>query len=731
MYKMFKLNYTPYTDIKEYVSYISQGNYKKVYKRKNNKSGYYVYDIPCAFDIETSSFYRNGEKQVIMYIWQFAFNGNVIIGRTWEQFIELLQALQKAFNLSEDLQLYVYIHNESYEFQFIRKRLNWVNVFSVDTRKPIKALCTYGIEFKDSYILSGYSLDTVGKNLHTYKVRKLVGYLDYDKIRTPETPLTDKEIAYCINDVLVVSAYIQEYIESVGKITNIPLTQTGTVRNFCRKNCYYGFSKDKNIRQQTYYDYRALMSSLKINSIEEYNLLKRAFQGGFTHANAEYVGKINTNVSSYDFTSSYPYVMLSEKFPMGTGFRLDNFDFRKFSQYRENYLMVFDLHLIGVQPRVFADNPISISRCYKQVNSVVNNGRVVYADELYLSATNIDLDVYLAFYEIDHVEISNCYCYAKDYLPKNFILSILKVYNDKTKLKGVKGSEKEYLHAKELLNSMYGMSVTDIIQDLITYDDINEWDLEEQDKNELLKKYNESKNRFLFYPWGIFVTSYARRNLFSGILECSGDKNHKSDYIYSDTDSVKIMNRERHEKYFTEYNQKVEQKLRAMCDHYEIDFNLCKPKTIKGKEKLIGVWDYEGDYLYFKTLGAKRYMYYDNDLHSTVAGVSKQGVVNYLKTEYHNYRREKLHGKNVSRETFIKFVFGKFNNQLVIPDEFTGKLTHTYIDTEMTGVVKDYFGKQYQYDELSGVHLSKTDYKMTLSQAFIDFLNGVQYERQL
>lgn len=713
---MFELHYNYTYSIDEFIYNVSRETLTSAYKRNGKNKGYYVYNVPCSFDIETSSFYNEkGEKQVIEYIWQFGLNGWVIIGRKWETFIELLERLQSFLSLEvDDLVLYCYVHNLSYEFQFIRKRLKWLNVFSTDTRKPIKALCDFGIEFRDSYILSGYSLETVGNNLQKYKVKKLVGNLDYNKIRTPETELDEKEISYCVNDVLVVMAYIQEYIEQMNNnITLIPLTQTGLVRKFCRKNCYYGFSKDKTIKQQTYYDYRNLMETLTINSIDEYKLLKRAFQGGFTHANSLHVKQVEQNVSSYDFTSSYPYVMLSEKFPMGKGFIVKDLTKEKFNKLNKQFLMVFDVKMIGVSPKVNADNPISISRCYHIKNYTVNNGRVVFADEIGLSCTNIDLEIYLAFYDIEHLEVTNCYCYAKGYLPKNFILSILKVYNDKTKLKGVKGKEKEYLHSKELLNSMYGMSVTDIIQDLITYDDINEWGEEIQDKQELLDKYNNKKDRFLFYPWGIFVTAYARKNLFSGILECGND------YIYSDTDSIKILNREKHEKYFTEYNNRVVEKLKKMCITYNIDFGLTHPKTIKGTEKQIGVWDYEGDYSYFKTLGAKRYIYFDNDgLHVTIAGVSKKGVIDYFTDKY----------KNVSRETFIHNVMNDFDSDLVIPCNYTHKLTHTYIDDIMQGTITDYKGGKYNYKELSGVHLSQTDYKLTLSQAFINYIKGVKLE---
>lgn len=136
------------------------------------------------------------------------------------------------------------------------------------------------------------------------------------------------------------------------------------------------------------------------------------------------------------------------------------------------------------------------------------------------------------------------------------------------------------------------------------------------------------QNRFLFYPWGIFVTAYARRNLFTGIHEA------KDDYIYSDTDSIKIMNGKAHEAYFKAYNMQVQMKLRAACKYHGLPFSLCEPQTIKGITKTLGVWDFEGTYTRFKTLGAKRYMVQEPnalkangrayDFSLTVSGVNKK-----------------------------------------------------------------------------------------------------------
>lgn len=703
----FKISDDYYISIDAFINCVKKMRFSKAYQRKKT-GGYYVYNVPVSFDIETSSFYNDKhEKQSIMYIWQFGINGVVIIGRTWNKFLQLIDELVTILNLSDKLRLYVYVHNLSYEFQYMRKWFTWVNVFAVDVRKPIKALTTNGIEFRDSYILSGYGLEKTGEQLQKYKVKKQVGLLDYYKVRTPITPLTGSEIKYCIYDILVVMAYIQEQIDEYGNIVKIPLTNTGRVRAFCRERCFYGFSKDKNIRQQNYYNYRSLMNSLTLTA-DEYTLLKESFQGGFTHANAIHVGDILTNVTSFDFTSSYPAVMLSEKYPMGKGFKINISDLKTFQLYNSKFFLVFYVRLINVSPRIFADNPISQSKCIKCVNPIINNGRVVYADEIVLACNNIDLKVYADFYYFEHLEISNCYAYALAYLPKNFILSILELYGMKTKLKGVDGKEIEYLHGKGMLNSCYGMTVTDIVRDILNYSD--NWNEPiPADAKEQIEKYNSSKQRFLFYPWGCAVTSYARRNLFSAIKECAND------YAYSDTDSVKILNAEKHKQYFDNYNKQIKEKLKAVADYYKIDFELFQPKTVKGVKKLIGVWDFDGNYKMFKTLGAKRYLYLtDNEkVTATVAGVSKKGIVKYLQSKY---------GNNYNK------IFNAFNTDLIVPSDYTGKLTHTYIDNEMQGTVTDYDGIKYNYYEKSGIHLSPTGYDMSISQLYLDYIRGVKYE---
>ena len=675
---------------------------------KTNK-GYSYRDTVTSFDIETTSAIINNEKVAFMYIWQFAIEDVVVYGRTWEQFQGFINQLHDIFNLTKNDRLLCYIHNMSFEFQFMRKYVNITKVFAVDERKPVKMQIDLGIEFRDSYILSGYSLASVAKNLTKHHVRKLVGYLDYDKIRTSETPLTDKELEYCAYDVIIVVDYIHEQIDEFGDITKIPLTNTGRVRKFVKDNVYYTSKNHKHTSQGKYKKYRDLMMGMQLDSAT-YIRLKKAFQGGYTHANANKTGKVIPNVSSYDFTSSYPTVMLSEKFPMSSPFDMDIPDLETFNKVRYQYALLMDVRFENIQSKVEFDNYLSDSKCITK-NGIINNGRIYSADILETTITNVDFEIIERAYTWDKIAIGKVQAWYINYLPKNIIKSILALYKNKTELKGLTTNRTEYMRSKGMLNSMYGMSVTDIVQVNNDYKD-GEWQKQPTDIDKDIKKYNNSKNRFLYYPWGVWVTAYARRNLWMGILSCGND------YCYSDTDSIKIEHGKNHIEFVKKYNKMVMWKLDQMCDFHGLDPELTRPKNIKGQKKQIGIWDNEGVYDRFKTLGAKRYLFEkDGDLHLTVAGLSKRNGIEYMKKKCNN--------------DFDK-VFQMFNDELYIPKNETGKNTHTYIDTEKHFMIKDCYGKQCEVDTQSGIHLSKADFTLSISKQYGEFLknftNGYLFE---
>lgn len=644
-------------------------------------------NIPCSFDIETSSFYENDEKRACCYLWQFGYNGKVIIGRNLHtEFISFINKFSAALNLSISKRVICYVHNLAYEFQWIRKYFIWEEkeLMCNKIRQPFKAVSTLGIEYRCSYILSGYSLAKVAENLQHHKIKKLVENMNYDIIRHSKTKLTNSEIEYAVNDVLIVMCYIDEELDKVeGGIWNIPLTNTSRVRRYIRNNSE---------------QFRKKVRSLTLTA-DSYIAAKKAFAGGFTHCNSKYTGVTLYNVGSYDFTSSYPYVMISEKFPMSPPQLITIKNQQHLQQALQLKCCIFQITFYDIFS-VANENFISYSRCENVIDAVTDNGRIFAAKELTTTITEIDYQIIIAAYKFSNVKIHYFYICDKKYLPLQFVTDILKLYKDKTELKGVEGKEVEYLTSKGMLNSCYGMCVTDIVRDEFLYSNKNDsWYKQSPNIEEKIDDYNNDFGRFLFYIWGVYVTAYARYNLINTILKLGND------YVYSDTDSIKFLNVKKNSPIFESYNQSVVDKLKQVSTERNIDFDLFQPKTIKGKSKLIGVFDFEGVYNGFKTLGAKRYLYTDsnNEYHITIAGVNKKTGVKMIKS------------------------FDDFKFNMVFTAEYCGKLTHTYIDEEINGVVTDFNGVSSEYHELSCIHLEKTTYEMTISNDYELFLNDIEH----
>lgn len=671
----------------------------KAEKKKNNKSISY-YNIPCAFDIETTNTYNADNKKIaFMYIWQCCINGTCFIGRTWDEFLYFYGSIVETFQTDEKTKLIIYVHNLSYEFQFLRKWLEWAKVFAIKERKPIYAETVDGVIFRCSYLLTNKSLERLSENITKTEIKKAVGFLDYNKIRHNNTPLTDLEIEYCIKDVQVLCAYIDEQIEKEKYIFNIPLTQTGYVRRYTRKKCLRKGNKPN-------YGYKRLIDNLKINNLLEYNMLKSAFCGGFTHSNPFNSNELKKNIIAYDFCSSYPAVMLAYDYPMSKGEFIKIKSREDFYAKLRCYCCIFTIKLknLHLKNSNFNECYIQRSKCHSIKKFTECNGRITECEECIITITDLDYYIIDKMYSFDF-ELSNFIIYQRGKLPKEIIESILYFYKGKTSLKGVKGMEEEYLNCKEMLNSLYGMCVTDVIRDEYTY--INdEWGIASTTNDEKIEKIEDmncSFSRFLFYPWGVFVTAYARRALFSGIFECG------EDYIYSDTDSIYINNNHNHDEYFKKYNDYIIRRIQDTLNYYNIDIEEMQPTTKEGIKKPVGIWEIDKKCLLFKTLGAKRYIYMktDGEISITVAGLNKKVAAPYLLEKY-KYN-----------------IFNEFKNGLTIEKGNTGKLTHTYIDDEIDGNIIDYLGNEGNYKEKSFIHLEESTFEMGLEN-YLLFLSTLK-----
>ena len=153
-------------------------------------------------------------------------------------------------------------------------------------------------------------------------------------------------------------------------------------------------------------------------------------------------------------------------------------------------------------------------------------------------------------------------------------------------------------------------------------------------------------------------------------------------------------------------------KQQKTLEYYNLNPNLLNPKTVEGVSKPLGVWDFEGYYTRFKTLGAKRYLVEeDENLYLTVAGLSKMNGINYMIEQCNN--------------DFSK-VFDMFTDELTIPKENTGKNTHTYIDDPITETIVDYTGIEENVTSQSGVHLESAHYSLSISDYFVKFYTMLQ-----
>ena len=684
----------------------SQENFEWVYSHK-----IHYLNIPISFDIETSSFYEGIAKKAIMYIWTCNVNGTTFIGRTWKQFTQLLDLMTEVFGLIKyNKRCLIYVHNLEYEFQFMRKWFDWHDIFADDKRQPLYAVTKGGIEFRCSYRLSGYSLAKLADELRYYKTKKMVGDLDYYLIRHSNTPLTEKEMKYCTQDTQVVVCYIQEEIDKNGDIAHIPYTKTGYVRRYCQDECLAIHKQNDDVSRLKGLKYRDVMQSLTL-TYDQYKMCKAGFQGGFTHANINYVNETLHDVGSIDFTSSYPFTMMAQYFPMSSPREVEIHDMKDLEFYLSSYCCLFQVQFTNLRPLTTIENPISSSRCSYLEGYHINNGRVIDAKILETTITELDFDIYRNFYAWDDIRVGKFLVFYRGYLPTSLVKCLVKFYKDKTTLKGVAGKEEEYLQGKAMLNSAYGMAVTDIVRDDLEYHQemyTNEWQVGSETPVSQLKRYNTNPSRFLYYPWGVWVTAHARHNLFKGI------KAFGSDYVYSDTDSIKAINMDRHQDFIKNYNLHVREQLEKAADFHGIPMSDFEPETIKGEKKLIGVWDFEGTYDKFKTLGAKRYLVQKgNDIEFTVAGVNKKAIKEYMLETYG-----------------LDGVFDAFTRSLDIPAGRTGKLTHTYIDREWQGEVVDYLGEKFPYYEKSSIHLEPAPFKISMLDAFWDYMCGIKQKEK-
>ena len=603
-------------------------NTKTLTCKHKKKPKYLVYTFGT-FDIETTTIDNGTDTPYgFMYHWQMDVGGYVVTGRRWEDWVEFMLKLVEIFKTDETRNFVVYIHNEAFEFQFIRDFLNTYfdgfQVFASQRRKPIYVTTGNGIQFRCSYKLTNMSLEKAVQNELGVVHCKAAGDLDYRVIRTADTPLDDTEFGYCVSDVVSLYELIERrLINEHDNLESIPMTSTGYVRRDCRNSC----RKDEDYREEF----------LKQEMTESvYKLLMEAGRGGNTHANRYMSGRVWHDVDSFDVASSYPAQMFLRKFPVS-----------KFTPYGEiesmteldsllsEYACLFRVIFTGLEVRDNIGMPyIAISKATARSKHVtLDNGRVLSVinredrenDRGYiaLTLTDIDFQIIKEEYTWDEMSISDFHIATYGYLPEALLSQVMAYFKAKTELKDKikeaeeRGNEEEaanlaYLYAKSKnrLNGIFGMCYTNPVHNVISINENGEWIEDVPEIADALKKYWKSRNSFLVYAWGVWITAWARRHLEDLFNALGQDK-----VIYGDTDSGKAVDVDISK--IDALNAKVmslADKRGAYCDY-------------NGTRYYMGVYEHENKVpiAKFKTLGAKKYVYEDEKgLHVTISGVNKK-----------------------------------------------------------------------------------------------------------
>ena len=541
------------------------------------------------FDIETSRL--PDIEQSFMYIWQMCFNGDVIVGRTWREFQYVVELING--RLSRGQKLLIFVHNLSYEFQFLAGifRFDRDHVFALKSRKVLK--CEYGrIEFRCSYIHSNMSLDEYTRKMGAAHAKLTDDeQIDYSVIRYPWTYIEDDDLRYCVHDVLGLYEAIKIELEHDGDdLYTFPLTSTGYVRRDVKRalNAYCRLEVPKMLP-----DY------------ECYKALREAFRGGDTHANRYYAGIVLENVRHVDRASSYPDVQINCKFPSERFVKAVNpargVEFAK--RHKRAYLVRIMFTGLRLLDKFNGCPYLSISKCRNLEGCIPDNGRVLEADRVETTVTDIDMIIIEHEYVWDSIEYIDCWHAKYKRLPQMMLDVELEYFRRKTELKGVEGAEVLYMKSKNKLNSIYGMSAENPVKQDTIFTDSEFVELEEDEEVLLAERYERP---FLPYQWGVWTTALARLRLREAIWECGRN------FIYCDTDSIFYLGNVD----FSAYNE--ERIVTSTKNGGYAD-------DPAGNRHYLGVFEDEGDCDKFVTFGAKKYAYEQNDkLQITIAGVPKK-----------------------------------------------------------------------------------------------------------
>lgn len=571
----------------------------KLYTIKQGKFSNNYWDLKCGFDIETTTYIDRS----YMYIWQIGINNKAFFGNTWEEFNDCLSIIndyidclnrQKAKEKHKKefkAQAICFIHNIAFEWQFVRKEIPITDIFLKSLREPLY-FESNNIKFLDTFQITHMSLAKLAKRYCT--TQKMVGDIDYTILRnaTDGKNLTDKEMKYCENDVLILCEFAEYYFNKYLSNNELIYTETSIVRHTLKK----AFKEQNQLTKQDIFE-------MYPKSFNEYLMyMEYLFAGGWVKSSVDAFGKILSNIKCKDITSSYPAQIAHRYYPTSKFKSIKINSKQMFNNMLNRYCCILDVTLFNVK-KTTIHSIISTSKIINNDTGriLVDNGRIAEVEKVRLLMTELDWDIFNKFYDYDKfkIVINSFKIAVRGKLPSYVVSTMLDAYERKEELK-LQG--KDYFNEKCFVNMFYGCFVTKIHKFNYVVK------IDGQITKELNDYYKQIRSSVLSPFWGIWCTSWARFQELSAVYA------NADCVVYGDTDSVK--GHDMSDDYFNNYNAEQIEKNKKLCEKYNKNFELIKE---------LGCWDSEPTYQLFKTIGCKRYIGFDenNKLSVTIAGVPK------------------------------------------------------------------------------------------------------------
>lgn len=712
--------------------------------------------FPVAFDIETTNYterktlkFAGKEKSVLECCEGYMYHAQILVDKTiihcskWNEVIDVFTKISEKYqcgiNKNNQIKICrIWDANLGFEFAFMAQKFQWKRVFAAKARKPITAETENGLYFQDALMISGCSLEKTSKQYHlpTEKTHDL----DYNVVRNSQTILNDDEIKYTSFDVRILGDFhrymIKNYVENG---LDIPITKTQMLRDSIKK-----MFNDTEMKKGKVSFFGKRLQFLHEQTYDDYSTVIRfLFRGGYSHANCLHAKKIIENVFGWDFTSSYPYCMLFLQYPV-TQFRpLTNVKICDIMRWdKEGYATIAKINFKNLRPKTphsiesisktveYEDaHRISMEMKEKGINKswwsifdemvkpVVDNGRLLAANNVTVWLTEIDLRNYQLFYTWDEekTQVLECRKAAKGFLPDYIRFPIMIYYQVKSKLK--KSGQEEttaYKIAKEMVNSAYGMMCEKLhLTDYVYVQDGKKWceinpDENKVDDEYMLEVFGEKclqgktacRNK-LPAIWGVYTTALARNNLLTIVAAIGNDA------LYCDTDSVYVKNYKKYKKMIDRYNEKVKREnAEILKDWNETHKENEKVKPVEPEYFIdLGTFDpiIKGDiYTRFKTLGAKRYLKESKKkgIEQTIAGLPKGKLKEYCEKENKN-------------------PFEVFQDDMCIPN---AKKTHCYNDFTHSREITDEQGHTEIMTEESSCGIFDIDFSLSMSDEYLELI---------